>query len=323
MFENIKGHNTNKKILTQFIEKKKIPSSIIFYGREGIGKAIIAKEFARAILSIKFDDAINLFEVEDKSYDLKSNDMFNKGVHPDFLFVDYAYQASIFGERVEEQKSLKIETIREVIKFSNLKPSYSSKKVIIINDADKMTIDAQNSILKTLEEPGENTILILITSNINLLLPTVTSRCYCLNFTRLKDDEVMGILIEKGVELKRAELLSKLSDGSISVAFVYNDIINIFLENYNYGKLIPYILSSKLSKSDNFREDVNNFINFVNSYAYLKFKEGMVGDDIIDMIIDNFRYKRYLKSNVNSRLIFELVINKFLNKFDLFKGVLV
>lgn len=323
MFENIKGHNTNKKILTQFIEERKFPSSIIFYGRQGIGKAIIAKEFAKAILSLKFDNEINLFEVEEKNYDLKSNDMFDKGVHPDFLLVDYSYQAAILDERVEDQKSLKIETIREVVKFSNLKPSYSSKKVIIINDADKMTIDAQNSILKTLEEPGENTILILITSNINLILPTVISRCYCLNFTRLKDDEVMSILIEKGVELKRAELLSKLSDGSVSVAFIYNDIINIFSENYNYGKLIPYILSSKLSKSGNFREYVNNFINFVNSYAYLKFKEGMVGDDIIDMIVENFRYNKYLKSNVNSKLIFELVISKFLNKFDLFKGALL
>lgn len=88
------------------------------------------------------------------------------------------------------------------------KPIKSSKKVYIINDSHKMTKEAQNSLLKTLEEPPEYVIIILITENDNLLLNTIKSRCTKIKFNNLKDKEIEHILKENlGIESVSKNLL--------------------------------------------------------------------------------------------------------------------
>ena len=318
-FENIKGHKKIIEFLKDIVKDEKIPSSFIFYGPQGVGKVMVAKEFAKYILSYTKN---GLYE---EGINEESLRMFEKNVHPDFLLVNFAYQADLLDEKEEEQKSIKIDTIRSLIKFAHLAPSYSNKKVIIIDNADTMTVDAQNALLKTLEEPPLSTIIILVTGKENFLLPTILSRTTHIKFSKLSEDDIVDILVKKGFELKRAMILSKISNGSVSLALEYNGIMELINENLNYRMVSPFIISSKILKRPDLKGYIEMLINFVNSFIYLGIKEGMVSmEDGFSLIKENKRYATYLRHNVNYKLIITLLLYKFLRVFNYFeKGAMI
>lgn len=318
-FDNIKGHNRNIEFLKRIVKEVNISPSFLFYGPEGVGKKKVALEFANYILSYYKD------EIYGDKLNEESIRMFEKKVHPDFLMVDLSYQANILDQKEEEQKSIKIDTVRTIIKFAYLAPSFSTKKVIIIDEADKMTIEAQNALLKTLEEPPSSTIIIIVTSKQNLLLPTIVSRCSSVKFLKLSESDVMDILIEKGFDFKKAEILSKISQGSVSLAIKYLELIDLINADLRYGIAAPFIIVSKLLKRQDLREYVSLFLNFINSYIYLGIKKGSVNfDDGFLLIKENKKFMNYIRHNVNYRLILEVSLYKFFRVFNYFKkGVIL
>ena len=130
MFENIFGNNSIKNILKQSIDSNKVSHSYLMIGVSGIGKKMIATEFAKGILCLSEDKACN---------HCKSCIEFNSNNNPDFFCIE------------PEGNSIKIEQIRELQKKIQEKPIISEKKVYIIDQADLMTKEAQNCLLKTLE----------------------------------------------------------------------------------------------------------------------------------------------------------------------------
>ena len=150
MFDEIIGNEKIKEELKRSLEEDKISHSYMFVGIEGIGKQLIAKAFAQMILCTN--------ETEKGCNKCKSCIEFQSQNHPDFLYIE------------PDGNSIKIEQIRYLQRKIQEKPIISNKKVYIINDADKMTQEAQNCLLKTLEEPPEYSIIILIGSNVALLL---------------------------------------------------------------------------------------------------------------------------------------------------------
>ena len=152
MFENIIGNSPIKNILKQAIKNEKVSHSYLFIGISGIGKKIIATEFAKAILCFNQNEICNT---------CKACVEFNSNNNPDFLYIK------------PEGNSIKIEQIRELQKRIQEKPIISTKKVYIIDDADYMTKEAQNCLLKTLEEPPGFATIILIGSNENAFLTTI------------------------------------------------------------------------------------------------------------------------------------------------------
>jgi len=101
----------------------------------------------------------------EKAFELTEKFLGRKSANnPDFLFV-------------EEKDSIKIEQIREIQKELNLKPAFSLAKVVLLSEAEKITLPAQHSLLKILEEPPGNAVIILVTQNKKMLLPTIISRC--------------------------------------------------------------------------------------------------------------------------------------------------
>ncbi|GAH12040.1 unnamed protein product, partial [marine sediment metagenome] len=123
---------------------------------------------------------------------------------------------------VETTKGLiKIEQIREIRKEIELKPFKSKKKVYIIDKAEKMTLEASNCLLKTIEEPPYYAIIILICSKIDPILPTIVSRCQIVNFGLVTSLKIKEILLNKidNLEKDKAEIISKLAQGSIGKAF--------------------------------------------------------------------------------------------------------
>ena len=190
IFENIIGNEKNKELLKNIINTNNISHSYMFVGKESIGKLLFAKEFAKAILCISEEKGCNK---------CKSCIEFDTNNNPDFSVLE------------PEGNSIKIDQIRELTKKIYEKPVVSAKKVYIINDSNYMTQEAQNGLLKTLEEPPEYVTIILVTSNENSFLPTIKSRCTKISFDKLTDIELINIL-------KKEYNYSNISDITLKIA---------------------------------------------------------------------------------------------------------
>ena len=183
-FENIIGNEQIKQLLIHSVHTSNLLHSYLFVGVDGIGKSLFAKAFSKLIL--------------DTSLDLAN--------HPDFMFID-----------AEDRKSIKIEQIRYLQGKIAEKPVISQKKIYIINDADTMTVEAQNCLLKTLEEPPEYAIIILILSNENKLLTTIKSRCTKISFRPLTVKEISQYFSLQQMDIPNNTLF-KVCNGSIGKA---------------------------------------------------------------------------------------------------------
>ena len=190
MFSNIIGNEKNKELLKNIIKTNSIAHSYMFVGTESIGKKLFAKEFAKSILCIDNEKPCNK---------CKSCIEFDTENNPDFNILK------------PDGNSIKIDQIRELTKKVYEKPVVSNRKVYIIDDSEFMTKEAQNSLLKTLEEPPEYVTIILVSSNDNLFLPTIKSRCTKISFDRLSDNELMEILKAKYEYLNVPEIVLKIA----------------------------------------------------------------------------------------------------------------
>lgn len=194
-FSDLIGNDTVKETLIESIEKSNVIHSYMFYGTAGIGKKLFAIEYARNLLCESLDKACGK---------CKSCIEFESGNNPDFFYIE------------PDNGTIKIEQIREIQKRILEKPINGLKKIYIINDADKMTREAQNALLKTLEEPPEFIVIILVCSNENNILPTVKSRCTKIYFKELNDNEIKKYVEEKYPSTIMDENMIELCGGSIS-----------------------------------------------------------------------------------------------------------
>ena len=280
MFENIVGNNKIKELLKNSIENQKTSHSYLFIGIEGIGKKMIAMEFAKAILCID--------EKNKCCNKCKSCIEFDSNNNPDFKIIE------------PDGNSIKIEQIREMQNKIIEKPIISSKKVYVINDSDKMTKEAQNCLLKTLEEPPEFATIILIGSNESTYLSTIKSRCMILHFEKISNSELKEILINKFNLKIDNEMLLKFSQGSISKAIdiienkeIYEKIEEI-ISNINNKDIIDIIkMSDILYKS---KEIINDILENINIQLIELSKKSYTYLECID-IVENT--KKRLKMNAN------------------------
>lgn len=193
-FSNIIGNEEIKTFLDNLIKTNNVVHSYMFIGPDGIGKVLFAKEFAKMILCQDSNKACN---------HCSSCIKFNSDNHPDFMIINS-----------EDGKSIKINQIRFLQERISEKPIVSNRKVYIINDSDLMTVEAQNCLLKTLEEPPEFAVIILVLSNENKCLSTIKSRCTKIAFQKLRNSDLTQYANENNLEVN-SSLLSA-SDGSIS-----------------------------------------------------------------------------------------------------------
>lgn len=174
MFDNVIGNEKIKQELETILKQNRISHSYLFVGNKGIGKSKFAKEFAKGILCMQDDKPC---------LECKSCIEFNNNNHPDFYYIG-----------LEEENSIKIETIRKMQKKVEELPIVSRRKVYIIDDAEYMTKEAQNCLLKTIEEPPEFVTVILITSDENKILNTILSRCLKIHFNNIDNDILLKYL---------------------------------------------------------------------------------------------------------------------------------
>lgn len=178
-FKDIIGQEQLKEHLQNAISMNKVSHAYIIHGERNAGKEFIAKVFAMALQCGN--------EGTEPCGECHSCKQALSGNQPDIIFVSH-----------DKPNTIGVEDIRTQINNDiAVKPYSSPRKVYIINDGEKMTVQAQNALLKTLEEPPEYAVILILTTNVDTLLPTVLSRCVVLHMKPVADDKVKKFLMEK------------------------------------------------------------------------------------------------------------------------------
>lgn len=296
MFETILGNRKVKQMLQSSIEKNIVSHSYMFIGLEGIGKKMIAKEFAKKILCLN--------QRTDNQCICKSCIEFDTNNNPDFLIIE------------PDGNSIKIEQIRNLQKLIQEKPIISNKKVYIIDNADLMTKEAQNCLLKTLEEPPEYAIIILIGSNENLFLPTIKSRCMILHFDKISNEEIKRYLKDNlGINQINEEMLD-MFQGSIGKAMNLKDKQEEYESIYgfinNLGKIDVIDLYKYSKPLYKFKEEIFEVLDYINILLLKKAKQQYIYAECIEIVEDT---KKRLKQNGNYDMCIDNMVFNMCDKF--------
>ena len=280
MFDEIIGNERIKDTLQKSLKENKVSHSYMFVGIEGIGKQMMAKAFAQMILCTS---------TEQKGCNkCKSCVEFRSDNHPDFLYIE------------PDGNSIKIEQIRYLQRKIQEKPIISDRKVYMINDANKMTTEAQNCLLKTLEEPPEYGTIILIGSNENAFLNTIKSRCMIISFKPIEKEAIKKYMEETyGLQDIHANMLHAFQ-GSIGKAIKLKDKqeqyqkIETIIESLDKKNIIDILKLSEDIYKD--KEEIMSILEYINIILIELAKKEIKYANCIDIVEDT---KKRLHQNAN------------------------
>lgn len=255
------GHTKQILHFAQLIQKNKVPHALLFTGPEGIGKKLVA------------ENLIQILFCESKTLDgqacntCKNCNRVQQNTHPDYILIS------------PQDHLIKTEVMRDLKQKLHLKALEASYKVAIIDDAETLHTSAANVLLKTLEEPPENTLLILVSSSPYKLPKTILSRCQKIEFSPLNMSEMQQVipLLEKS-ESTNSEKIA-LAQGSPGFYMRFSEeafdlVQNIILPAiYHQPKDLMKLLevAEKLSKEEKLAENVLNIL-------LIKWSKNLVSD---------------------------------------------
>lgn len=222
--KDITGFDYIEKELVSLINKGELPHSLIFAGPKGIGKSTMAFRLARYLVKNGVASAIDagpsLFGDDLPSEDITSLDIdpedkvftqIAAGAHPDMLYLGQLYETD-----KKAGKGINVEQARKVVPFMRMTASGTGWRVVIIDDADLMQRSAQNAILKILEEPPINTLLILVTHRLGSLIATIKSRCRTIRFGDMSKDHFYDLVGRyQSLSADDMEVMYSLTRGSV------------------------------------------------------------------------------------------------------------
>lgn len=203
-FKEIEGNEHIIKSMRRAVKNKMVSHAYIISGAEGSGKKLIASSFAKTLLCDERADEPCCKCVSCRTFD--------GGNNPDMIYV-----------YPKKTKALSVDDVREQITSDvNIKPYNHDYKIYMIPKADTLTVQAQNALLKTLEEPPEYAVFILLAENTAAFLPTVLSRCVLFDIKPLPNDTVKNYLVAKGkADDKSSSVYAEYSQGSIGKAIMF------------------------------------------------------------------------------------------------------
>jgi len=281
----------NFKELVNLSLKNNLPNKLLFSGNVGIGKSTFAFHLINYLFSYDENGSYNLkdneIDINNKSYKLVSNN-----THPNLLIID-----SI------DKKFIEISKIREILNFSSKTSFSNKKKIVLIDNVEKLNINASNALLKILEEPSTNLFFILIHTSHKKLISTISSRCIKFNFF---------ITVSE-----KEKIINNVTENDF-----YKDLSSDFKVKYLapkfYIDLHNFIKKEKIELNDLNLKFLLNFI--FNKRNYLK---DVFVNENLQILIEIFFYKKiFLRNNFeNDYKIFKQTINKIsnMNRFNLDK----
>lgn len=320
-FNDIIGHDTIKEHLKKAIESDHVSHAYILTGETGMGRKSLANAFAMTLLCEK-GKSEPCMECHACKQVMSSN-------HPDLIFVGH-----------EKPGSIGVDDIREQINDTIMIRPYSSYyKIYIVDEAEKMTVQAQNALLKTIEEPPAYAIIMLLTTNQEAFLPTILSRCVQLKLKPLKDSVVKSYLMGSlGIKESRADIYAAFARGNLGRAIhlasseefqlLYSELLHMLkhLKEMDIMELLFYIKKMKDENLDIYgcldfmqlwyrdvlmykvTQDINLLI-FREEFNTMKEMSAASAYDGIERIlkaIDKARIR--LEANVNMELAMELML---------------
>lgn len=237
--DQIIGNPKVKTILNKILLSKNIPHALLFIGPDGVGKENAALNFIKALNSqLSSDDSEKIIDVISKfsepyvkyifplprgKNETDQNDPFERLTEDELDLISNEIQKkslnNFYNISIPKANIIKINSIRDIKKFLSMSYEDVAFRAVLISQAHLMNEESQNSLLKSLEEPPESVIFILITSELAKLKPTIISRCWTINFQPLDNADVTKILIDNfDIESDLAKKVSTFSGGSVTQA---------------------------------------------------------------------------------------------------------
>ncbi|MCG8338019.1 MAG: DNA polymerase III subunit delta' [Proteobacteria bacterium] len=273
-FSGIYGHDKVKEYLSNAFELNRVPSAYLFLGENGIGKSSLVREFAQLLNC----DTHNLCHTCDNCR------LFDSGKHPDFHLVK------------RNGQFIRIAQIQELISRLSLKPAYATKRVVLIQEADRLNQESANSFLKILEEPPLDTLMVLTTSEENMLLETILSRCQKVSFSPLSQEVLKQIISERfDINTNEIGFIINYSRGRIRKDFIDKVAVLNTMRRQVLNMLCSLTLENMVAHATQVEQWVKKdlheyFLEFsatwLKDFLYLKMgkQEQMSNRDLIDEI---------------------------------------
>jgi len=319
--------------LTHLIQNGKIPNALLFSGAIGTGKNEAAFEFAKRC---------NCIDTTPPCGQCPPCKKIDAGMHPDMIRLGLE----------ENKKSISISQIREMGGLISARPNEASHRMVLIQDADLMNVQAQNALLKVLEEPPENTFFILTAVRTAPLLPTILSRCRLLKFFALCPDQIQKILIDAhGILPQTAHIVSRTigSDTNYAVecaqgidsdwqrqrVWIINETLGVIRGAGHQAIRKGLGISQKLSGDSHrildamavvrtllrdlciFRYDPSQIVNLDFFDAFKDISQIHVYPTFLEWLKDLYETEKRLDSNSGHRL----TLDRFFLKLSLAKGL--
>lgn len=315
--KQIVGQEKALHILFGLLKRQKIASSYLFCGELGIGKKLTAVNFAKTLncLNAQFGDQRSDVDNERQDSDLLQSEgsseldacdacdscmKIEAGTHPDFLLV------------VSEERQIRIEEIRNIADALSFKPFEGRKKIVVIDDAETMNISAANAFLKTLEEPPDDSVIILVSSKPDRLPDTIRSRCSRINFVPLSSEHCRDVLSGK-VPDANLDGMTRLTMGRPGIALT-DDVI---MEKEWSLNLLKSMLNAEKDGWTS-RDDMERWFEFlltvIRDMAVIK-----ITDDTLKLVNkDLSEYLAALSNSVDINAIIDIY-----NELNLLRSLLV
>lgn len=248
MSDFILGNEKIRHHLRESIIKRSISHAYILAGDKGIGKSKIAREFAMELIC----------EKNTGCGECPACRQFLEDAYPDFFYMD-----------AEGKESIGIDRIREnIVNDVSIRPYHGKVKIYIIDEADKMTVGAQNALLKTIEEPPEYVVILLLVRNMSLLLETIRSRCIKLLLSAVSNDRIKRWLVEKGTSEDLATVVASYSNGAPGIAKAMaesEDFAGMYNQNVEFLKKISEAsINDILLFIEELKKRTGGFKDFIN-----------------------------------------------------------
>ena len=305
--------NQAKEILTKICNSRRVPHAFLFYGKEGVGKFFTAIQFAK-LLNEQTDSArsravikkistlqepyIKLIIPLPRGRGETGEDSATEKLSKEILEqITTEIRSKIFNPyykiKVEDANSIKINSIREIKKFVNTSVDEIAYRFIILLDAHMMNEQAQNALLKNLEEPPEGIIFILITSDKEKMLPTIQSRCWEIDFEPLSVKSVQNILIKYFLIV--SDLAEKISHFSEGTPLTCLDMINV-----DFDKILEKTVSFlRFAIAKRYNSAYSELISFINeeSNGSIKILTRLIKSWLNDVVRNKYSISDYYLGN--------------------------
>lgn len=320
-FKDVVGHTGIIQYIKNAVKQDKVSHAYILNGERGSGKKMLAKLFAQTLQCEKGGD--------EPCYECHSCRQAISNNHPDIIRVSH-----------EKPNTISVEDIRTQINEDiQIKPYSGKYKIYIVPDADMMTVQAQNALLKTIEEPPSYAVIFLLTENAQSLLPTICSRCVMLKLRNIKDKLVKRYLMEElHVPDYKADVCTAFAQGNIGKATMlansehFNEIKDEAIQLLkNIDTMELHDLVDAVRRITVYKIEINDYLDilmiwyrdvliykatknidrliFSEQLDYIKERAKKSSYEGIEKILDALeKAKARLKANVNFELVMELLL---------------